>query len=139
MTQYPAVDLSQVIPIYDWDIGTYGDVIKDKTSLLTALRTNSSYAGIRHPMVENAEGSYVPNFKHRFLTEDVPFGLAVVRGIAEVVGVSTPSIDTVLIWSQKKLQKEYLIGSKLQGKDIADSRCPQKYGYTTIADLLGPI
>ena len=137
MREYPTVDLSQVIPIYDWDIGTYGDVIKDKTNLLTALRTNTSYAGIRHPMVKTPEGRYVPDFKHRFLTEDVPFGLAVVRGIAEIVGVSTPSIDTVLVWSQNKLQKEYLIGSKLQGTDIVSTRCPQKYGYATISDLLG--
>ena len=32
------------------------------------------------------------------MTEDVPYGLVVIRGIAEIVGVETPSIDKLLTW-----------------------------------------
>jgi hypothetical protein len=135
MEQYPQVDLSQVIPMYDWDIAHYGSSIKDKTNLMTALRTNALYETSIHPMIETENGQYIPDFNHRFLLEDVP-GLVVIRGIAELAGVETPNIDMVLSWSQEKLGKEYLVGARLTGKDLATTRCPQRYGFTRIEDLL---
>lgn len=137
MLKHPHVNLTQVIPMYDWDIACYGNDIKDKTNLMTALRTNSGYAGITHPMIRTEDGKYIPDFNHRFLTEDIPFGLVVIRGIAEIAGTPTPCIDKVLSWSQQKLGKEYLVGSRLTGKDLVATRCPQKYGFTTMADILG--
>jgi hypothetical protein len=138
MAEFPRVDLSQVIPMYDWDIGCYGNDIKDKTNLMTALRTNSGYEGIAHPMTRTENGEYLPDFNHRFLAEDVPFGLVAIRGIAEIAGAPTPCLDTVLSWCQEKLGKQYLVGSKLTGRDLAATRCPQRYGFTTITDVLGP-
>ncbi|MFN0108228.1 MAG: NAD/NADP octopine/nopaline dehydrogenase family protein [Blastocatellia bacterium] len=137
MKKHPQVDLAQVIPMYDWDIGCYGNDIQDKTNLMTALRTNSGYVGITHPMTQTNDGKYVPDFNHRFLTEDIPFGLVVIRGIAEIVGTPTPRIDEVLKWCQQKLGKEYLVDSKLSGKDLITTRCPQRYGFTTLAQALG--
>ena len=137
MMQHPDVDLSQVIPMYEWDISCYGHDIQDKTNLMTAMRTNTTYEGITHPMSQTEDGGYVPNFQHRFLKEDIPFGLVVIRSIAEIAGVPTPYIDEVLLWSQGRLGKEYLVGSKLTGRDMADTRCPQRYGFRTMNDLLG--
>lgn len=137
MSEHPPLDLTQVIPMYDWDITCYGKDIKDKTNLMTALRTNSGYKGITHPMTRTANGKYVPDFNHRFLAEDVPFGLVVIRGIAEIARVPTPCLDKVLRWCQERLGKEYLVGSRLVGKDLATTRCPQRYGLTTIGEVLG--
>ena len=64
------------------------------------------------------------------MTEDIPYGLVVIRGIAEIVGVETPNIDKVLLWSQEKMGKEYLVNSKIQGKDVEKSRAPQRNGLT---------
>jgi hypothetical protein len=136
MAEYPEVDLSQVIPMYQWDIAHYADQIADKTNLMTALRTNALYQGRTHPMVQTAGGQYIPDFNHRFLLEDIPC-LAVIRGIAEIAGVKTPNLDMVLLWGQEKLHKEYLVGSRLIGKDLATTRCPQRYGITTLEELLG--
>jgi len=136
MAAYPKVDLSQVIPMYEWDIAHYGNQIKDKTNLMTALRTNTLYQGRTHPMIETEDGRHVPDFNHRFLLEDIPC-LAVIRGIAEIAGFDTPNLDTVLLWGQEKLNKEYLVGSRLTGKDVATTRCPQRYGFTRIEELLG--
>ncbi len=138
MAADPEADLSQVIPMYDWDIGCYGGDIADPTNLMTALRTNSGYAGIEHPMIRTADGKYLPDFNQRFLTEDVPFGLAVVRGIAEIARSPTPGIDAVLSWCQERMGKEYLVGSHLTGKDLDETRCPQRYGLTDLQDLLWP-
>lgn len=136
MTLHPAVNLSGVISKYDWYLKTYGPGIADKSTLMAAIRTNASYAGIRHPMTERAPGEFVPDFHHRFLAEDVPFGLVVSRGIGEIVGVPTPTIDLVVRWSQELLGQEYLTRQGLTGPDLAATRCPQRYGFVTLHDIL---
>ena len=135
MRDHPQVDLSQVIPMYDWDIGCYGGDIADKTNLMTALRTNAGYDGMTHPMIRRDSGEYVPDFAHRFLTEDVPFGLVVIRGVAELAGVPTPQMDRVLCWSQHAMGREYLVGNELRGRDVANTRAPQRFGYS-LDDIL---
>ncbi|HMG35538.1 MAG TPA: NAD/NADP octopine/nopaline dehydrogenase family protein [Blastocatellia bacterium] len=132
----PEVNLSQVIPMYQWDIAHYGSFIKDKTNLMTALRTNALYQGRTHPMIQTEDGRYVPDFGHRFLVEDIQC-LVVIRGIAELAGVETPNMDLVLSWGQEKMGKEYLVGSRLTGRDLQTTRCPQRYGFSEIEDLLG--
>ena len=56
-------------------------------------------------MKKTDSGQYVPDFSHRYLTEDVPMGLVVLRGVATIVGVNTPTMDEVLIWAQKIMGK----------------------------------
>ena len=63
------------------------------------------FLGLCHPCTTTADGQYLPDFQHRYLREDVPYGLVVVRGVAEIAGVSTPVIDDVLMWAQHKLGK----------------------------------
>ena len=100
----------------------------DKTSLYTAIQTNAAYQRLKHPVKKTDKGKFVPDFTYRYMTEDIPYGLAVIRGIAEIAEVETPNIDKVLTWCQEKMGKEYLENSKLQGKDVATSRAPQRYG-----------
>ena len=40
--------------------------------------------------------------------------------------MDTPNIGKVLLWAQEKIGKEYLVGSKLQGKDVTSTRSPQR-------------
>ena len=53
-------------------------------------------------------GGYMPDFNFRYLSEDVPTGLCFTRGVGELLGVKTPSIDKVLLWAQEKLKKEFI-------------------------------
>ncbi len=53
------------------------------------------FQGLTHPMVETDDGKFVPNFKFRYLFEDIPFGLAVIKGIGDLAEVKTPHIDKV--------------------------------------------
>jgi hypothetical protein len=137
MVDCPDVDLSHVIPAYDWEIACYGADISDKTNLMTAVRTNAGYAGILHPMLQLGPEQFAPHFGHRFLTEDIPYGLAVLRGIAQIAGVPTPNIDMVLSWGQAMLEKEYLTAAGLAGRDVGATRSPQRYGFTTLDEVLG--
>lgn len=68
------------------------------------------------------------------------------RGIAELAGVPTPTIDGVIAWAQSVTGLSYLTEAKpgghgfsesdipgtelrLDGADVARSRCPQRYGW----------
>ena len=79
----------------------------------------------------------MPNFSHRYLNDDVPYGLVAMRGIATIAGVTTPHMDKVITWAQKQLGKEYLVEGELKGRDIHSTRCPQRYGLHTLDKILG--
>ena len=38
----------------------------------------------------------MPDFTYRYMTDDILFGLVVIRGIEEIVGFEKPNIDKVL-------------------------------------------
>ena len=87
-------------------------------------------------MVEVRPGKFVPNFQYRYLSEDVPFGLVATRALAEIAGVETPMIDEVIAWAQSVLQRAYLLGDALRGRDAEDLPIPQNYGVSTVSDLI---
>ena len=132
LEKYPKLDLSSTTHVRDWMLRSYGDDIGDKTSVYTMLKTNKGYRGLTHPMreVDTPEGKkYLPNFKYRYYTEDIPCGLVVTKGIAELAGVATPNMDEVIYWCQERIGKEYVVDGKLCGKDVDSSRAPQHYGF----------
>ena len=126
----------QVVHIHLWLVRRYSHDISNKSTLYKAIQTNAAFQGIKHPVKTTEDGKFVPDFTHRYMTEDVPYGLVVIRGIAQIVGVQTPKIGKVLKWCQEKMGKEYLVNSKLQGKDVASSRAPQRYGFTSLESIL---
>lgn len=128
------LDMSEVMDIHDWYKIYYREQILDNSSLKSCMNTNKAYNGLVHPMKQE-NGGYVPDFTHRYISEDIPFGLVVLKGIAECVGLQTPTIDEVIAWGQQKLGKEFIVGSKLIGKDLGQTRAPQAYGFNKLADL----
>ena len=132
----PDVDISQIGTLHEWLISHYPNQIKDKSSLLTVMITNEAYEGLVHPMKTTENGKYVPNFEYRYTREDIPFGLVVFRGIATIINITTPVIDEIIYWAQKKLGKEFLVDGKLIGKDVDGTRIPQNFGLNTFEDLL---
>ena len=126
--RFPSIDLSAVRPLDEWLYLSYADDIVDSSSLQNSFVTNRSYAGLTIPMRLVDEG-LVPDFKARYLSEDVPNALLATRGIAELANISTPMMDKVIVWAQERLDMEFLIDGKLRGRDVKASRAPQRYGY----------
>lgn len=131
----PGLDLRTVLPLGFSIRSAYADDIADASTLRSCIATNRAYAGIRAPMVA-VDGGYAPDFQCRFYLEDVPHGLVVIKGVAELADVATPAIDRVLSWCQTKMGCEYLVDGKLQGKDVRDSGAPQRYGMNSLESLL---
>jgi hypothetical protein len=133
--RFPDLDLSAVLPLYDWLRRAYGDKVRDYSSLRNCFVSNEGYAGLRAPMYR-ADGGWVPDFQTRYLTEDVPYALIATRGIAELAELSTPMMDQVINWSQECLAQEYLVDGELRGRNLAASRAPQRFGFTSLSRVV---
>ena len=86
-------------------------------------------------MLKTDDG-FIPDFQSRYFTEDIPYGLLIIKSVAAITGTATPVIDTVITWAQEMMHKEYIVGGKLVGKDIAETPIPQNAGIVTTAELV---
>ena len=134
--------------IFDWYIQVYSKDCGDTSSLYRAILTNPGYNGLVHPMTETDDGKYIPDWNYRYLKEDIPFGLIVIRGLSLILNEEYQKelknklglMDKIIIWAQKRLNKEYFIYNDRNeiikmGKHINETRAPQKYGIKNIKDL----
>jgi len=113
----------------------YAGQIHDTSTMAKCFNANDGYKGFKCPMKEEG-GGWVPDFKNRYFTEDIPEGFCMYKGIADLAGVATPTIDHILGFFQKFMGKEYLKDGKLCGKDVGETKSPQRYGITNLNDLL---
>lgn len=61
------------------------------------IRSIVAFQGIRSPMVETPIG-WIPDFNDRYFVADFAFGLKIIRDIAHLLHVSSPSIDIIWSW-----------------------------------------
>jgi len=140
ITDGNAGKIEDVLMLKDYIYKLYTTKIRDPSNTKGVFATNPGYVGFRCPMKEQG-GGWVPDFANRYFTEDIPESFAIYKGIADLVGISTPTIDTIFLWAQKHMGKEYVTGEpgscKLNGKDAAETKAPQAFGFNTLASFLG--
>jgi hypothetical protein len=128
LTQKYGIDLNEVITVRQWLTDSYSASIEDKSTLARAFCTNRSYRGLKVLVVE-VENGYKPDFKSRYLTEDIPYGLLYSKAVAAMIDFPTPHMDQVIKMAGKWAGKSYLnSNSLLSGPDIIEARIPQNYG-----------
>lgn len=128
-----ALNLGAVVDVFAWLLACYRGQIVDESSFARALATNRAYQGIRVPIREDGRS---PDLSARYLVEDIPYGLAVTKGLAELAELPTPTIDGVLDEAGSWLGVRYVRDGHLVGAGLADTRAPQRYGLTTLAQAL---
>ena len=124
-----------VVHLSQWLDQAYGEEILDTSSLAKQFQTNRGYQAFKVP-VKKVNAGYQVDVATRYLTEDVPFGLLVTKGIALVVGVETPMIDEVITNTSAWIGKEYLINGELIGRDVMTTRAPQRYTLDSLEGLI---
>lgn len=134
--RFKKVDLTKVLGLKDWLILSYKNSIEDSRTLETSFLTNNAYRGLFAPMKKLDNGYYSPDFKSRYLTEDVPFGLIVTKAIAMLAQVDTPTIDEVIKTVSGWMEKEYLVNGDLKGRDISEARIPQNYSFNKLEQII---
>lgn len=76
----------------------------DASSLTRKLRSIESFKNLNAPMICTEKG-YVPDFNNRYFTEDIPFGMQHIQNLARKENIPTPTIDKILQWGYKVLNK----------------------------------
>eukprot|EP00922_Rhytidocystis_sp_ex-Travisia-forbesii_P056852 GHVS01084108.1.p1 GENE.GHVS01084108.1~~GHVS01084108.1.p1 ORF type:complete len:289 (-),score=23.91 GHVS01084108.1:59-925(-) len=108
---------------------------KKYSTLEEMFKDNLAYKGYRF-CLKQVEGGWEPNVSDRYFTEDIPLGLCLIKGVAEILEVKTPMVDSIAMWAQDLMGKEYLVNGKLQGKDVKETGAPQRFGITTFEKLM---
>ena len=103
----------------------------DPPSLTRKIRSIKAFKGLKAPMIQK-DNTFIPDFNNRYFTEDFPYGLVILKSIAENVGVATPTIDKILLWGQRMMNKEYLKNSLLIGKDIQSTAYVSRDEFSNI-------
>lgn len=93
------IDLSSVKPLKTEIVEAYGDQIADRSTMLSVLRTNRAYAGIRAPLAPDRTGGLTIDPSSRAFQEDVVYGLGLLVRMARHLGVATPRIEAVHAWA----------------------------------------
>jgi opine dehydrogenase len=120
----------------------YANEIEDPSTIRSIFCTNKGYTGLKAPMIridgslnteEGTSSDYTyfrPDYDYRYLTEDIPFGLCVCKGIADLLNIETPFIDKIVLWAQRHMNKEFIVDGKLIGRDVGFTQSPQKLSLT---------
>lgn len=131
----PNVDLSSMRTTKEYLEEFYGHQITDKSTLKTCLHTNPGYKGLLCPMIEE-DGQFLPEWTSRYLESDIPYGMLVFKGVSQLIGLDTPSVDMLIEWGQSKLSKEWIKDGKLVNSSLANTSAPQRYQCTTLSKFL---
>lgn len=138
LQRFPALDLSDVLPMGDRVVKHYGKDVLDRSSLLQIFRTNLGYAGCATPLMEVSEGRFQPAIKSRLFWEDIPYGLCILKNMAEMLGnIPTPRIDFMIRWHQQFMGVEFLNSDgQLNARELWRTGAPNKYGIHSLEELV---
>lgn len=85
-----------------------------------------------------SSGGFQPDVKGRLFWEDMPSGLCVLKGIAEMLQIPTPTMDKMIIWHQKFMGVEFIKDGRLNPETIKLTNSPLRYGVSTLEQLVAP-
>jgi NAD/NADP octopine/nopaline dehydrogenase, alpha-helical domain/Ketopantoate reductase PanE/ApbA len=109
--------------------------VDDAPSLTRRIQSLRSLRDRYLPLAPAADG-YGLDVHTSYFTEDIPYGLLVIKAVADVADVSTPAIDAALHWAQRVMRRRYLVGDRLQGPDVIGLPLPRRFGLSTAEALV---
>jgi len=109
--------------------------------ILASFRDSKQLASIKTPTIAGGDGTRKLNTDCRFFTDDIPYGLLVVKWIAEQLQVKTPFLDEVIHWAQTVRDEAFLTENGIINRDYCLSskyKCgiPESYGLVRLDDCL---
>lgn len=66
-------------------------------AMTTKIRSIKAFDGLGSPMV-NVGNGWIPDWTSRYFIADFPFGLKIIKDMAELFDISTPNIDLIWNW-----------------------------------------
>lgn len=96
----------------------------DAVSLTAKIRSIRAFKGLKAPMRKIADNLYAPDYENRYFTEDIPYGLLLVKAYADKFKVDTPMIDEIISWAQEAMGKQYMSDGIMNGADLKGTIVP---------------
>jgi len=78
----------------------------------------------------------MPDFTNRYFIDDIPEDLCMYKCIADLADFIHQSSIKVFLIFRDSCAKESLKDGKLAGKDVGETKSPQRYGKNTLEELL---
>lgn len=85
---------------------------EDIHSLTLKMQSIEPFKTVKAHMIE-VDGGYKVDSTVRYFTEDIPYGLLLIKAFAQLTKIQTPAIDNVISWAQNVMDKRYIIDGKL--------------------------
>ena len=104
-------------------------------ALTLKLQSIQSLSKIHGPVVRDGD-KYILDIDSRYFTESFPYRLALVKGLADIVGQDVPLSDKVLMWYSMLAGKQYFVNGKFCGTDTLECSMPQNFGITDVESLV---
>lgn len=109
------------------------------TLMARAFRSNTRTSSVLLPVRPGPPGGFAPDVDSRFWTDDLPNGLCVVEGLAELVGEQLPTVRSMIRVHQGWMGRSYLVEDdgveRLCGADLGETNAPQAHGIQDLSAL----
>ena len=96
------LDLSEVVSLREYYESPTPEAMTRK------MKSIRAFEAVKVPLSPTEDGAFLPNWNDRMFTEDYPFGVAIIKDIATMAGVQTPTIDTLLDFYRAQTGISYL-------------------------------
>lgn len=135
------------MPIKERILTMYGGQISDTSSLKRIFNTNKGYSRVPFPMIPvpgqdlkntpPGDVQVVLNKNARFFWEDLPYGLVILKDIANIVGVPSPNITRAIQFHQEYMPVKYVdTNGDFILHELSKTGAPSAYGIKTIEALV---
>ena len=109
--------------------------VDDAAALTHRIRSLRPLRDRYLPLLDTGSG-YVPDTHSYYFTEDIPFGLLVIKVVGQIAGIATPRTDAVLGWAQRAMGQEYVVDGGATGRDAEGLPLPARYGISNLRQLV---
>lgn len=122
-------DLSGIKPLLEHYDSTNAEELTQKMTSIQAFK------GLLSPM-EKVKNGYKVDIKSRYFIEDISYGLILIKDIAHLFSIETPTIDQVIYWAQSLMKKSYLVEGNLVGDDSDELLLQTSFSINSINQFL---
>ncbi len=109
--------------------------VKTCSELTNKIQNITAFKGITSPM-KQTEFGWVPDFESRYFTEDISYGLIIIKSIAQILNIQVPAIDKVIGWAQYHMKRQFVTNGNLLWTLIKDVPLHQNFGLTLPKDFI---
>lgn len=136
---YPDKDFHYMLNYLDLEHYTYNSASVD---IVDSFVNSPTLQAIATPVIEDDNGNLIIDKDGRFFMDDIYYGIAIVKWMAELLDVDVPKIDKLLHWAQNFREEKIISADNKLLLDSLDLNTPMKsgipyyYGRMTIGDIV---